>query len=185
MLAEWAKDAMALDEIWLIPTGCSYMKADNGVAAAAERYRMTCMAIEDNPYFFCKDIEINREGYTYTYETLETLRVQYPDERFYFIFGADCLFSIESWKYPERIFANCTVIAAVRGDTPMEVMQKKIAELEQKYQADISLLPFLQLELSSTVIRQRVREGQSIRYLVPDKVVAYIQEKGLYKDEID
>lgn len=185
MLAEWAKDAMELDEVWLVPTGCSYMKRDCDVAAAEDRYRMTCIAAEGNPQFACKDIEIKRQGYTYTYETLDILRSQYPEYRFCFIFGADCLFTIENWKYPERIFENCTVIAAVRGNAHIEEMQKKITELEHKYNADIRLLPFLQLELSSTEIRRRVREGQSIRYLVPDKVLAYIQKKGLYKNEND
>lgn len=183
LLAEWARDTVGLDEVWVIPTGCSYMKAEKNVVAPAHRYHMTCMAVEGNKGFFCKDIEIKRQGYTYSYETLETLCTQYPEDHFYFIFGADCLFTIENWKYPQRIFANCSVIAAVRGDSPIEDMQQKIQELEAKYQADIILLPFLQLEISSTEIRDRVRKGQSIRYLVPDNVIAYIEEKGLYKDE--
>lgn len=182
LLAEWAKDALNLDEIWVIPTGCSYMKENAAVAAPEERYQMACLAVEGNEGFFCKDTEIVREGYTYSYETLEILREQNPDVSFYFIFGADCLFTIENWKHPERIFANCTVVAAVRGDSPIEAMQQKIAELELQYQADIRLLPFLQLEISSTEIRRRVRDGQSIRYLVPDPVIGYIQEKGLYKE---
>lgn len=183
LLAEWARDTVGLDEVWVIPTGCSYMKASQAVAAPEERYQMACMAVEGNKSLCCKDIEIKRQGYTYSYETLETLRQLYPEDHFYFIFGADCLFAIENWKYPERIFANCSVIAAVRGDSPIADMKQKILELESKYQADIILLPFIQLEISSTEIRERVRNGQSIRYLVPDKVIAYIEEKGLYKNE--
>lgn len=184
LLAEWAKDTIGLDEIWVIPTGCSYMKENQIVATPEERYGMACLAVDGNDGFFCKDTEIVRQGYTYSYETLEILRKQYPDYHFYFIFGADCLFTIERWKHPERIFANCTVVASVRGDSPIEDMQQKITDLKQKYQADIVLLPFLQLEISSTEIRKRVSNGQSIRYLVPDKVIAYIEEKGLYRNEI-
>ncbi len=185
LLAEWAMDAWKLDEVWMMPTGYSYMKASQRIVSPEERYRMVCMAISGNEKLRCNDMEIKRQGYTYSYETLEELRKQYPEDHFYFIFGADCLFSIENWKCPERIFANCSVIAAVRGDTPIEEMQQKIKELECRYQADIVLLPFLQLEISSTEIRKRVRQGQSIRYLVPDNVIAYIEEKGLYRDEDD
>lgn len=185
LLAEWAKDTIELDEVWVIPTGCSYMKENLNIAAPVDRFQMACLAVEGNEAFRCNDIEIARHGYTYSYETLEILREQYPDYHFYFIFGADCLFTIEKWKYPERIFANCTVIASVRGDSPIQAMQQKISELKEKYGADIILLPFLQLEISSTEIRERVRKGQSIRYLVPDNVIAYIEEKGLYRNETD
>ena len=183
LLAEWAMDAAKLDEVWMVPTGCSYMKANQNITTPEERYHMTCIAVENNSRLRSDDIEIRREGYTYSYETLEDLHRKYPEDHFYFIFGADCLFSIESWKFPERIFANCSIIAAVRGDASMEKMQAKITELKEKYNADIQLLPFLQLEISSTEIRKRVSQGESIRYLVPDNVIAYIEEKGLYRHE--
>lgn len=183
LLAEWAMDAAKLDEIWMIPTGCSYMKEMQDMAAPQDRYQMVSLAIKDNNKFFCKDIEIRRPGYTYSYETLELLHKEYPEYHFYFIFGADCLFSIEGWKYPEKIFANCSIIAALRGNISIVSMQQKIAELEKKYQADIQLLPFIQLGISSTMIRDRLRHGQSIRYLVPDNVISYLEEKGLYQNE--
>ncbi len=185
MLAQWAMDAEELDEVWVIPTGYSYMKSGQAVISSQERYKMACMAVENNERLHCKDIEVRREGYTYSYETLEELRREYPEDHFYFIFGADCLFSIEKWKYPERIFANCTIIAAVRGNASLENIQAKCVELCEKYHADIHFLPFLQLEISSTNIRERIRCGKSIRYLVPDKVMLYIEEKGYYKDEND
>ena len=183
LLAEWALDAAHLDEVWMIPTGYSYMKETHDMAAPQDRYQMVCSAINGNTKLFCKDLEINRPGYTYSYETLELLRKEYPEYHFYFILGADCLFTIENWKYPERIFANCSVIAALRDNVSMMSMEEKMNELEKKYQADIQLLPFLQLEISSTMIRERICHGQSIRYLVPDSVIAYIDEKGLYQHE--
>lgn len=183
LLAQGALEAEKLDEVWVIPTGCSYMKAGQDMVAPGERYEMACKAVSGNDKLKCCDIEINREGYTYSYETLETLRQQYPEYHFYFIFGADCLFSIEGWKYPERIFENCSIIAAVRGDTSLDEMEQKRSELKAKYNADIILFPFLQLEISSTDIRERVRCGRSIRYLVPDQVMAYIEEKGFYRNE--
>lgn len=184
LLAEWAMEAAKLDEVWVIPTGCSYMKTGMEIASPEDRYRMVCMAVENNRCLKCDDIEIRRQGYTYSYETLELLNQKYPEYHFYFIFGADCLFSIETWKYPEKIFANSSIIAAVRGNASTDKMQEKIEMLKRKYQADISLLPFLQLDISSTEIRKRISLGKSIRYLVPDCVIAYIEEKGLYQHEI-
>lgn len=183
VLAQSAMEAEDLDEVWLVPTGCSYMKEDRKVLSPKERYEMTKLAVRENDKMRCLDIEIKREGYTYSYETLEELRKEYPEDLFFFIFGADCLFTIETWKYPERIFASASVIAAMRDGADIAAMELKIAELSQKYEARIRLLPFLNLEISSTDIRERVRVGKSIRYLVPDKVLDYIAEKGFYKDE--
>ena len=184
LLAQWAMEEQGLEEVWLIPTGCSYMKLSTAdMVSPWERYEMTCLAIDGNPRMKCLDIEIRREGYTYTYETLLELSKEYPDCQFYFIFGADCLYSIENWKQPEVIFKHCNIIAALRGDASIEQMQQKIQELQQRYQASIILLPFLQLEISSTNIRERINKGKSIRYLVSDEVMSYIEEKGFYQNE--
>lgn len=181
LLAQYALEENDLDEIWLLPTGCSYMKREDNAISPKERYHMTKLAVSDNSNMRCMDIEIKREGYTYTYETLEQLRNLYPEQEFYFIFGADCLFSIERWKEPQKIFDNCTIIAAVRSGASMEEMEEKKAELAASFQARIILMPFLQLELSSTAIRERVRTGKSIRYMVPDAVLKYIEEKNFYR----
>lgn len=184
LLAEWARDTAGLDEVWLIPTGYSYMKSGQDMAASEERLFMTRLAVEGSQYMKVLDSEVKRAGYSYTCDTLEELKKQYPEYHFYFIFGADCLFSVESWKKPECIFADCSIIAAVRGEVNLEEMRLKKEELQKKYGADIYLLPFLQLEISSTIIRERIKEGKSVRYLVPDTVISYIEEKGFYGYEI-
>lgn len=183
MLAQWALDGLSLDEVWLVPTGMSYMKASRQILPGEERLHMTELAVCDNDRFRCLDLEVRREGYTYSYETLEELRNLYPEEEFYFILGADCLFAIEGWKAPERIFGCCTLVAAVRGDRNLSEMEAKRKELLEKFRPErgIVLLPFLSMSLSSTEIRERVRKGQSVRYLVPDRVLAYIREKGFYQ----
>lgn len=180
ILAERAMEENGLDEIWLIPTGCSYMKKNLDVVSGEERFAMASLAVEGREKIKCMDIEIKRTGYTYSYETLEQLRNLYPNHEFYFIFGADCLFTIENWKYPERIFSNCKVIAAVRNGSSQASMEQKKMELEQKFQAEIRLLPFLNLEISSTELRERIRLGKSVNYLIPDNVISYIAEKKFY-----
>ena len=116
MLAEWVKSEIDLDEVWLIPNRVSRMKEDKEPAPAEDRLAMTKLAAKGNVYFKCLDLEINREGYTYSYETLEELSVSYPEDTFYFILGADCLYTIENWKSPERFFRCCKLVAAVRDE---------------------------------------------------------------------
>ncbi len=188
MLAECAREELALEEIWLIPTGCSYQKharrhPDHGAPTPEERLRMAELAAEQVPYFRSMDIEVRREGYTYSYETLEELNRLYPGHEFFFILGADCLSGIESWKNPERLFAACRVAAAVREDADLNEMEEKVRQLRRDYRADIVFLPFRRLQISSTEIRERVRRGKSIRYMVPECVASYIKEKGFYRDE--
>lgn len=183
LLAEWARDTFELEEVWFIPTGYSYMKANDEVLPGKERFHMVKLALEGNSFFRCLDMEIRRQGCTYSYETLEQLKHMYPDNDFYFIVGADCLFSIENWKCAERIFQSCTLTAAVRDRTSWNKLEDKRKELEQKFYCNIFLLPFVSLSVSSTEIRQRIRERKSVRYLVPDKVLKYIEEKGFYCEQ--
>lgn len=187
MLAECAREELDLDEVWFIPTGCSYMKeeqlkSEKGMPLPFQRLEMTELALEDNPFFSCLDIEVEREGNTYSYETLEALKKSYPEHRFFFLFGADCLYTIENWKEPGRIFAACDIVAAVRGDAVVEAMEEKCDWLRERFGASIILLPFRNLAISSTEIRERVKEGKSIRYMVPERVISYIREKGLYSE---
>lgn len=185
MLAEWALDEIGLDQVWMVPTGMPYMKDSQEVLPGPERLHMTRLAVEDNPRLKCLDIEVRRAGRTYSYETLEELGRQYPTDRFFFIVGADCLFTIESWKEPERIFGSSVLVAAVRGEQDFSEMEEKKKALEGKFRAGqgILLLPFPRLSVSSTEIRERVQRGRSVKYLVPDRVLEYIREKGFYREK--
>ncbi|MBQ8117559.1 MAG: nicotinate-nucleotide adenylyltransferase [Lachnospiraceae bacterium] len=189
LLAECAREELQLDEVWFIPTGVSYMKAgkndrpDESMPSAEDRLKMTELAIRENPFFRCLDIEVRRAGATYTYETLEVLKDKYPEHSFYFICGADCLYTIDRWRSPDRIFANCTLAAAVRGDALLSEMEEQKRRLERDFQANIAVLPFRNLELSSTEIRDRIRSDRSVSYMLPGAVQRYIEEKGFYKND--
>lgn len=181
LLAEWAMEEAGLEEVWVIPAGITRGKAESNLLDGRERLHMAELAVQDNQRMCCMDVEIRREGYTYTYETLEELQSLYPEAKFYFIAGADCLLSIEKWKCPEEIFRRCTLIAAVRDGTPEEAMEEKRAELLERYGGEIILLPFVRMSVSSSEIRRRRAEGKSIRYMVPESVRNYIEEKGFYR----
>lgn len=179
-LAEWARETAALDEVWFIPTGISYSKSQGDILPGEDRFHMTELAVEGNPYFRCLDIEIRRPGYTYSYETLEQLKGEYPETAFYFILGSDCLDSLAGWKCAERIFKACTILAAVRGEADFSSVEQKKTELEKQFSGNIMLIPFPGLCVSSTELRSRIHQGKSVRYLIPDKVLAYIEEKRFY-----
>ena len=183
MLAEWALEAAELDRILFIPTGCSYMKQSNNVLDGEKRLKMVECAIQDNPRFAASGMEIERAGNTYTCDTMEQLKEQYPEASLYFIMGADCLYTIETWKAPERIFGSCSVIAAARNGASLNEMEKKRKELETRFQAQIRILQFPAIEISSTDIRSRVERGESIRYLVPEAVREYIQKNHFYSND--
>ena len=185
LLAEYALEVAGLDQIWMVPTGCSYLKKKEGITVldAKERYEMVKRAIADNDRFRCLDLEIRRPGDSYSYETMEQLQREYPGNKFFFICGADCLFTMEYWRCVDRLFAACTILAAVRGDAQLAGMEAKVQELEERFAASIQLLSFPRIEISSSEIRKRRREGLSVRYLVPETVREYMEEKGLYQDE--
>ncbi|MDE6674066.1 MAG: nicotinate-nucleotide adenylyltransferase, partial [Acetatifactor sp.] len=99
----------------------------------------------------------------------------------YFIVGADCLFNIGNWYHPERIFQRCILLAASRSGMTMDGLEEKRRELETEYHAEILLMSFPDIEISSTDIRERCRQGRSIRYLVSDSVREYIDQKQYYR----
>lgn len=183
ILAQNALDIFSLDEILFVPSGTPWLKESTKVLSKNKRVSMTGMAIEDNPDFALSTIEIDREGNSYSYETVEELKRMQPKTDFYFIMGADSLLEIERWKHPDRLMAECTLLVAVRDDCDREGLEKQIIYLTDKYQADIRILPANRIDISSTKIRRMIREGKSVRYMLPDQVIRFIQKNHLYRQE--
>ncbi len=181
-MAEHARVEMELDMILFIPTGVPYMKNNKEILPSNIRIQMLEMSIASNPYFATSDIEIKREGNTYTYETLEELHQIYPHAELFFLVGADCLFTIERWYQPQRIFNNCTLLAANRNDVPQKELEEKKQFLEDKFQAKVVLLDVPQIDISSTKVRENIMSGKSIRYMVNDNVYDYIQQNNYYQE---
>lgn len=181
MLAQSALDTFALDEILFVPSGTPWLKETSKVLSKSKRVSMTGMAIEDNPDFALSTIEIDREGNSYSFETVEELKKQQPLSEFYFILGADSLMNLEHWKCPERLMAECTLLAAVRDDCDMTALKTQIDYLKQKFEARIEILPVERIDISSTRIREMVADGKSVRYMLPDQVIKFIKKNHLYE----
>lgn len=180
MLAECAWQQFELDTVLIMPSGTPPHKAEKGITDASHRARMIQLAIEDNKHFKLSAVEIERTGRTYTAETLVELCRNNPDCEYYFIIGADSFLKMEKWYHAELIMNHAILLAAVREPMEASRVEEKIAWLRELYQADIRILHTPNLAISSTMIRSRVAEGISIRYLVPKDVEKYIYQNKLY-----
>ena len=183
ILGENAYLQLGLDEVLFMPSGNPPHKRERrGRASTDQRIEMVRAAISPNAHFVLSLAETHEEGYTYTKETLERLKAANPDTEYYFIIGADSLFSFASWKEPKRICELCTLVAAVRNHISAEEMAAQIKHLQELLGARILKLDTPNIDISSGTIRRWLSHGKSIRYYVPDDVIRYIEENKLYKE---
>lgn len=199
-LAEKAKRKYQLDKVILLPSGDSYMKSN--VLSGWQRYHMVCLALTDKNGLEASDLEICREGATYSYETMEAFREIYPKDELFFLLGEDSLRMIESWKEPARLMKQCNLIVATRmpddagrrnypagtGKTASDHQNFHISDvklpqyiryIEEKYNTQIFCLE-MQDRTSSSRIRENVAGGREIGDMVPDAVRDYILKEHLY-----
>lgn len=179
-LAEHAYDQAGLDYVLFMPTLNPPHKADIRVESIEHRLNMVKLAIRSNPHFILSDLELQRSGLTYTSDTLEVLKEREPDTEFYFILGADSLMMMTHWKDPKTVLSLSTIIAAGRGHESMKELELQAKYLEDTYGGKIILLDMPIMEMSSENIRDRVAQGKTIRYYVPEEVMTYINEHNLY-----
>ena len=141
---------------------------------------MVKKAIAGNPHFELSLIEMNEDGYTYTYRTLERLKEENPDTDYYFIIGADSLYDFDSWMNPDRICQNCILVVAVRNHTSVAELDREMERLSLKYKGTFLRLDTMNIDISSKTIRDWIKEKKSIRYYVADQVISYIEENHIY-----
>lgn len=181
ILAECAYEQFQLDTVLFLPSGNPpHKKNRRDGASDKERLDMVALAIQDNPHFILDSEEMQRSGFTYTCETLRLMKERHPETEYYFIIGADSLMSFDTWKNPDMISRNCILLAAVRNQMEMEQMGQKMKELRQRFDSEIHFLHSPNIDVSSTQLRDWYRNGQSIRYYVPDRVIEYIQKNSVY-----
>lgn len=180
ILAQNALNYLKLDKVIFIPTGVSYFKDSNEVVSAKHRLNMAQLAINDNPKFELSTIETEREGNSYTYETLEILKKENCDTRYFYIIGADTLFKMDTWKYPERIFDKCTICCQKRDEYTDDELNDRVRYLNKKFNAEIILMDIPEVRISSTYIRESLCKGYEMRYYLPVDVIDYIKNNNLY-----
>ena len=165
-----------LDEVVFVPTGVPWQKRHRRVSLAEDRYLMTVIATASNPRFSVSRVDIDREGDTYTVDTLTDLRAERGDKTdLFFITGADALRQILTWRGAEQLFDLAHFVGVTRPGVPLP--KDDLAHLP----ADrVTLLEVPALAISSTDCRLRVRAQEPIWYLVPDGIVQYIAKRGLY-----
>jgi nicotinate-nucleotide adenylyltransferase len=168
LMANEVLHALGLSEIWFMPNRIPPHKQHELVTRSEDRLRMLELAIDGHPRFHIETIELEREGPSYTYDTVRQLLSLHPDDEFYFIIGADMVEYLPNWYKINELIKLVTFVGVKRPGFSMETAYP-IIEVEAP-----------QFSVSSSFIRERVRNGQTIRYLVPEGVRLYIEEKKLY-----
>jgi nicotinate-nucleotide adenylyltransferase len=173
--ASEAAAVFGLDRVVFVPTGKSAFKQGQVVTSAEHRYLMTVIATASNPNFTVSRVDIDRQGVTYTIDTLRDLHAAMPQTELFFITGADAMDEILAWKDARLLFELAHFVGVTRPGHPLHA---------HGLPADgVSLLEVPALAISSTDVRARVAAGQPIWYLVPDGVVQFIGKHGLYRGE--
>lgn len=178
--ADQVRQALSLDKIIFMPAGSPVYKQGTTGASPEARMEMVRLAIQDNPYFVASDLEIARSGLTYTIDTLEALQEMYQGRaELFFITGADALDSLPSWKRADEISSFAHLVGVTRPGYTLELttsLKDTIKDLTRLHLIEVSALA-----ISSSDIRKRLNHGFRVRYLIPDKVAAFIEAQDLYQ----
>ena len=174
--AERAREAVKLDEVWFMPCHVPPHKDQPPKASAKHRMDMVRLAVSDHPCFKVYDGELRRGGVSYTYDTMKILRHDYPEDCFHIIIGGDMVQYLPHWHRIQELLQMARFIGLKRPGTTID-----FAKLGEEIASKVTLVPMPQLDISSSQIREWVKNSQSIRYLVPDPVFRYIKENRLYE----
>ena len=180
VLAEEVRARLGLAEVLFVPAGRPYLKEDTSISAAEHRLQMVRLAITDKSYFKLSTMEIERAGPYYTVDTIAELKSQLSDgDELFFILGWDNLEDLPQWREPRRLISICRLVAVPRVGYPLpdlNSLEKTVPGLSER----VVMLDKPEIDISASVIRERVARGLSIEHLVPEAVEKYIGEQGLY-----
>ncbi|MBU1261835.1 nicotinate-nucleotide adenylyltransferase [bacterium] len=168
-VAEASRDFLNLSNLIFVPSGFPPHK-ESPVASCQDRLNMLEMAISKNPYFSISKLEIERKECSYTKDTVEKLKVIYKATEFYFVIGSDTISELSQWKEIDKLFREIQFVAVTRQGFPIKDTN-----------SNIQIITSPTLAISSSEIRRRVKEGRSIKYLVPERVEEYIYKNDVYK----
>ncbi len=163
----------------LIPARIPPHKPVDDEPGAEHRLELCRLAVQGDERISVSDIEIKREGTSFTVDTLSELHAQAPQNELHLIVGGDVAAGLPFWREPERVLELATLAVAKRRGTPRAQVDGALAGLRGADRAEFFRMP--RIAISSTLIRERVRAGERIRYIVPEQVAAYIEQEGLYR----
>lgn len=179
-IAGCALREFALDKVLFVPAARPPHKKEKEVLSGEHRVNMLKLALEGQSNYLLSTLEIDREGYSYTIDTLRQLSKQYPQTEFYFILGLDAFMDLPAWKEPDELKQLCSFIVVNRPHDKRPNADYSADEaviLDKK----VHFLSIPGISISSSMIRSRVVNGKNVRYLLPDKVIAYIKAHQLYE----
>lgn len=181
MLAEYCMDSVGLDRIIMIPTAVPPHKISNNLASENDRLNMCKLACRGKENFFVSDIEIKRQGKSYTYETLTQLKEIYPDDHLYTIMGADMFLTLDRWKNPEIIFEKSSIITIPRDEENKLELENFYNKVLKAMGASSVILPNPVMSVSSTFIRENLDNFNLISNMLDKGVYDYIIKNNLYR----
>jgi nicotinate-nucleotide adenylyltransferase len=177
-LAQEALWQLGLSEVVFVPTGDAPHKRIVDDPGRELRLAMTRLAAADDPRFSVSTLEVDRDGPSYTYETLEMLAQERGDTELVFVMGADAAVGLESWRKPERVVELARLAVARRAGVSDADVAAVLRSLDAEGRATMLEMP--EFGVSSSVVRERAAAGRPLRYLVPEPVARFIEEKGIY-----
>lgn len=177
---ECAREQFGLDKVIFMPSKIPPHKVIHEQVSFEDRANMVKLAIADNPYFSFSGIELERDGVTYTVDTLKMLHQMDQNSEYYFIIGADSLFDFSKWREPGEIVKYAKILVASRYGLPEEKLERQIELLTKEYGGIFQIVHMPTIDISSSSLRQMKKEGKEIRYYVDEKVRSYIVKHGLY-----
>ena len=179
-MARCAMKQKELEKVLFMPSKLPPHKKGQDILNEEFRAEMVQLAVSGENGFFYSDFELRREGVTYTAKTLELLCRQYPEDKFYFIMGGDSLFQFEQWHQPEKILQYAVILAAARGEVRQKEMLSQAAYLSGKFHGDVQVIRMPKMEISSSMIREKLARGENVREYLPEKVYEYIRKNHCY-----
>ncbi len=181
VVAEEVRTRLELALVLFVPAGQPWLKANNAISAAEHRLQMVRLAIAGKPYLELSTLELEREGPTYSVDTLRALKKKgSSNDELFFILGWDNLLDLPRWHQPVKLISLCRLVAVPRVGCPVPDLAKLENEIPG-VSSRVILLDKPEIDISASVIRERVRRGLSIGSLVPEAVAEYISEHGLYR----
>ncbi|QGU00028.1 Nicotinate-nucleotide adenylyltransferase [Candidatus Syntrophocurvum alkaliphilum] len=180
---EYARHEFDLDRIIFIPSARPPHKDNVNVLDSNHRYNMVKLATQENMFFEVSTLEMERQGYSYTVDTVKYFATRYEEAEIYFIMGVDALLFINTWKNLDELIAMCKFIIVTRPGYELNQNDQCFNNLPSNFWESIEFLEIPGMDISSTDIRDRVQQNKTIKYLLPRLVEEYIKKHNLYKGQ--